>query len=215
MFALELIDSFGSNNRFELYGPFAVLAAVIALAILWYLREGRHAALEQIVVHGNFGSPAAFRGTLVVVENRSGNYLRLAMSTKAARGWQFWYRWIVGSGRQSNFDEVTFDGSRQEIALTKKGKHTAFRFSELSAIRIRERRADKHGGSLWYLELIPHKGRAVPFATSASGDRKTMFERSAAVAKAASLIASVPVQVFVAGNVWTAGWPPKKKVTTT
>jgi hypothetical protein len=68
--------------------------------------------------------------------------------------------------------------------------------------------------SLWYLELIPHKGRAVGFATSASGDRKTMFERSAAVAKAASLIASVLVQVFVAGNVWTAGWPPKKKVTT-
>lgn len=214
MLVLGSVHLFQSNDWFKIYGPFAVLAAVIILAILWYLREGRHPTLEQIVAHSDFGSPATFRGTLSVEENRSGTYLRLSKSTKEARAWQFWYRWLVGAGRQANFDEVKFDATQQQIELTKKEKHLTFGFSEVSAIRMRERGAGKNGGSLWHLELIPHKGKAVPFATSASGDRKMMFERSAAVAKAAALIASVPVQVFVAGNVWTAGWPPKKQATT-
>ncbi len=214
MLALDPIHLLQSGNWLDLYGPFVVLAVIITLAISWYLREGRHDALEQLVAHNDFGTPAAFRGTVDVQENRSGTYLRLSNNTKESRAWQFWYRWLVGIGRQANFDEVTFDASRQQIDLTKNEQHTTFGFSEISAIRMRETRAGKGGGSLWYLELIPHEGKAVPFATSAPGDRKTMFERSAAVAKAASLIISVPVQVFVAGNVWTPGWPPKKQVTT-
>jgi hypothetical protein len=215
MLALDLGQFPQSDHWFDLYGPFVILAAIIILAISWYLREGRHAILEQIVARSDFGSPAAFRGTLAVEENRPGIYLRLSKSTKEAQAWQFWYRWIVGSGRQPNFDEVTFDASRQQINLTKKEKHKVFEFSGVSAIRMRERGAGKNGGSLWYLELVSHMERkVVPFATSASGDRQTMFERSAAVAKAAALIVSVPVQVVVAGNVWTSGWPPKKPVTT-
>jgi hypothetical protein len=215
MLALDLGQSPRSDHWFDLYGPFAILAVIIILVILVYLREGRHPILEQIVARSDFGSPAAFQGTLAVEEYRSSIYLRLSKSTREARAWQFWYRWLVGIGRQPNFDEVTFDASRQEIKLTKEEKHTMFGFSEVSAIRVRERGAGKNGGSLWYLELVSRvEKKAVPFATSASGDRQTMFERSAAVAKAAALIVSVPVQVVVAGNVWTAGWPPKEPVTT-
>jgi hypothetical protein len=196
---------------FDLYGPFMVIAVMIALLIAVFVRQGRHRVLEEIVGNDDLGPPEAFRGTLVVEENRPGSYLRLRNSTREARAWNFWYRWIAGAGPQPNFDEVMFDASLQQIELTKKEKHVTFRFSGIAAIRLRERSAGK-GGSMWYLELIPHEGKAVPFATSSMGNRQTMFERTAAVAKAAARIAVVPVQVVVAGNVWTSGWPPKKRV---
>jgi len=139
MLTLAWVHLFQSDNWFDIYGPFAVLAAIIILAILWYLREGRHPTLEQIVAYSDFGAPTAFRGTLSVEENRSGTYLRLSKRTKEARAWQFWFRWIVGVGRQANFDEVRFDGTRQQIELTRKEKHLTFGFSEVSAIRMRER----------------------------------------------------------------------------
>jgi hypothetical protein len=196
---------------FDLYAPSVVIAVMIALVIVIFVRQGRHAVLEEIVANDDLGPPEALRGTLVVEENRPGSYLRLRNSTRAARAWHFWYRWVAGRGPQANFSDVTFDASLQQIELTKKEKPTTFRFSEIAAIRLRERGAGK-SGSMWYLEFIPHEGKAVPFATSSMGDRQTMFERSAAVAKAAARIAAVPVQVVVAGNVWTSGWPPKKRV---
>jgi hypothetical protein len=198
---------------FDLYGPFVVIAVMIVLLIAIFVRQGRHAVLEEIVANDDLGPPEAFRGTLVVEENRPGGYLRLRNSTRAARAWHFWYRWIAGTGPQANFSDVTFDASLQQVELTKKEKSTTFRFSEMAAIRLRERSAGK-SGSMWYLEFIPHEGKAMPLAASAIGNRQTMFERTAAVAKAAARIAAVPVQVVVAGNVWTSGWPPKKRVAT-
>ncbi len=211
MLAATSIYLFTPNGWFDLYAPLVVIAVMLALVIAISMRQGRHAVLEEIVANDNLGPPDAFRGTLVVEENQPGSYLRLRDSTRAARAWRFWYRWIAGAGPQPNFDEVTFDASLQQIELTKKEKHVTFRFSGIAAIRLREKSAGK-SGSMWYLELIPREEKAAPFAASAIGNRQTMFERSAAVAKAAARIAAVPVQVVVAGNVWTSGWPPKKRV---
>lgn len=208
MSALNLLQP---GDWLSLYGPFVGLVVIIILAIAWYVREGRNPALEQIVAHSDFGSPTAFAGTLVVEENRIGEFLRLSRSSKESRRLHFWYRWIVGGGPQAIFNEVEFDVARRQVTLAKKVKQTAFAFSEIAAIRMRERKAGKGGISLWYLELVTHKGKAVPFAASASGYRKASFERSAAVAKTAAAIMSVPVQVVVAGNIWTSGWPPKKQ----
>jgi hypothetical protein len=199
------------GSWFDLYVPFVVIMVMIALVIATFVRQGRHAVLEDIVANDDLGPPETFRGTLVVEENRPGSYLRLRNSTRAARAWHLWYRWVAGTGPQANFVEVTFDASLQQIELKRKEESATFRFSEIAAIRLRERGAGK-SGSMWYIELIPCEGKPVPFATSAIGDRETMFEHSAAVAKAASRVASVPVHVVVAGNVWTSGWPPKKGV---
>jgi hypothetical protein len=198
------------GSTFALYAPFVVIAAVVVLTIMWYVREGRHAALEQIVTSRSFGAAAAFRGTLDVEEDRPGTYLRLGKTTKEAGAWQFWFRWIAGSGKQPIYDEVTFDGPGRRVELRKKANCRTFEISEISAIKMRERKAGKNGSVTWRLDLIPREGKSVPFLTSAIGYRKEMFERSAAVAKAAAAIVHVPVQVHVAGNVWTPGWPPKK-----
>ncbi len=211
MLAAASVYLFAPDGWFDLYVPFLVMAVMIILVIATFVRQGRHAVLEEIVANDDLGPPETFRGTLVVEENRPASYLRLHNSTRAARAWHFWYRWVAGAGPQANFDEVTFDASLQQIELTKKEERTTFRSSEIAAIRLRERGAGK-SGSAWYLELIACEGRPIPFATSAMGDRQTMFERSAAVAKAAARILSVPVQVVVAGNVWTWGWPPKRRV---
>ena len=75
---------------------------------------------------------------------------------------------------------------------------------------MREVAGRRGGGSLWHVELVPQKGRPpIPFVTSRGGERRAMFENAAPVAKAVSAIMDIPVQVFVAGNVWTPGWPPK------
>jgi hypothetical protein len=97
---------------------------------------------------------------------------------------------------------------RNLIELRKNNKCITINFSELAAVRAREV-AGKGVVSVWQLELIPREGKPIPFAASKSGDRKIMFEQAAALAKAASGILGVPVHVFVAGNVWTPGWPPK------
>jgi hypothetical protein len=64
-------------------------------------------------------------------------------------------------------------------------------------------------GSLWHMELLAVEGKNLLFATSARGNRQTVFENSAGLAKTISAITSLPVQVVMAGNVWTPGWPPK------
>ncbi len=120
-------------------------------------------------------------------------------------------RWL-GMERQAIFDEVEFDRAAGVVHLKRKDKNRIAHFSEFSAIRMREIAGHRGAGSVWHVELVPCKGRATPFVTSVRGDRKAAFEHTAPVAKAASAIMKVPVQVFVAGNVWTPGWPPKTSV---
>lgn len=188
--------------------PFVVLVIVIFFAVLWYIREGRNSALETQLMRGEFGSPLDFHGTLVIVEHRPGSYVRFSKSTKEARQRQFEYRWLVGLGRQATFDEVTFDRSRQVVELKRKSSRS-LSFLDFQAIRMREVARSRGNGSYWHVELIPKKGEAIPFLTSQSGDRKATFENTAPVARVVSAIMEVPAQVFVAGNVWTYGWPPK------
>ncbi len=209
MVASESTGFVWSSDMADAIGGLVAIAVIIVVAILWYVREGRDGALETLLVHSEFGPPEAFLGTLAVEEHQPGFSLRLRKSTREARLLQFLYRWLVGVGRQATFDEVTFDGSRRLVELKRKNKHTTAAFSEFSAIRMREI-AGKRGSTLWHVELIPLRGRAIPFMTSRMrSDRKTSFEQTAPVAKAISAIMTVPVQVFVAGNVWTLGWPPK------
>ena len=189
--------------------PFGAIALLILLMVLWFVREGRNEVLEQMVVKNDFGPPEAFRGSMVVEEYRPGEYLRLSKSTTSARLLHFYYRWIVGVGPQAKFADVSFDGPRNVIELRKKNQCITINFSEIAAVRTREVSGGKSFTSNWHLELILRQGRPVPFAASKFGDRKVIFEQAAAVAKAASRIMGVPVHVFVAGNVLTAGWPPK------
>jgi len=185
-----------------------IMALVIFLAVQWFVREGRNEVLEQLVVKNDFGPPEAFRGSMVVEECRPGKFLRLSKSTTSARFWHFYYRWIVGIGRQAKFEDVLFDAPRNVVELRKRNECITINFSEIAAIRAREV-AGKGFVSIWHLELIPREGRPIPIAASKMGDRRMMFEQAAAVAKAASRIIGVPVFVFVAGNVCTPGWPPK------
>jgi len=188
--------------------PFLLIAALIFLALFWFLREGRNAALENQLTRTDFGSPLDFHGTLAVEEHKPGSYVRFSKSTDEAQNLQFKYRWLVGIGPQAIFDEVTFDRSRHVAELKKKNSQT-LGFSDFKAIRMREVAGGRDSGSYWHVELIPHKGKPTPFLTSQRGDRRATFENSAPVAKAVSAIMDLPVQVYVAGNVWTPGWPPK------
>jgi hypothetical protein len=199
----------------SLLAPFAVIGVIVTLVIVWYVREGRNAALGQIVADGDFGTALKFDGTLVAEEDRRGEYLRLGRSTKKVRDWYFWYRWLAGVGEQAKFDKVELDSSRQQVAPGRKGNRHDIAFLEVVAIRMREIKAGKNGRSAWNLELVTRDGKSLPFATSAGSYRRVSFENSAGVAKAASAIAGVSVQGYVAGNVWTPGWPPKSKAATT
>ncbi|MFZ3201523.1 MAG: hypothetical protein ACLQMT_12840 [Candidatus Acidiferrales bacterium] len=189
-----------------------VAGVIVLLAILWYVREGRNSALEDILAQSEFGSPDGFQGTLSVAEYQPKTYLRLSEGSTASRRLKFYYRWVVGKGRQAVFNEVTFDGFRHLVQLKRKDEYTETAFAEFSALRMREVAAGRGGGSLWHIELLPRDGRAVPFVTSVWGDRRAAFEHAAALAKAVSAITALPVQVCVAGNVWTPGWPPKASV---
>jgi hypothetical protein len=179
------------------------------LQFIWYLREGRNSVLEQALLQKEFGSPEAYTGALTVEQHQPGRYLRLSKSSGRARRLQFQYRWLTGVGPQANFDEVTFDASSNLVLLTKKQKQSTAPFSQFSALRMRE--VAGKGASLWHLELLPQNGRPLLFVTSEQGDRKMLFEQSAPLAKAVSAIVRIPVKIFVAGNVWTPGWPPKEE----
>lgn len=199
-----------SEGWTDLYGPLLVMAAIIAAVILVFVRGGRNQALEDSLAHDEFGPATAFRGTLLVEENRRGEFLSMARQTAEARWLQFWYRWIVGSGPPAVFDQVTFDGARRTLEMKKKDHVTELSFSECAAVRMKERAG--RGVSLWNLDVLKSDGKAIPLVASVLGERKSSFERSAAVAKAMSEVIGVPVQVSVAGNVWTPGWPPKPRV---
>lgn len=208
MLHLGPVSALHPSDWIDLYAPFILIAVLVFFTVLALLRGGRNYALEQIVMQAQFRSLNAFRGTLVVGDNQPGSRLQLSSSTKESRKLRFYYRWIFGSGPQAKFDEVTFDGPGGVVEMRTRGNLASRRFSELSTIRLRERSAGR-GGSLWHLELIQCDGKVILFVSSAIGDREIMFERTAVVAKAISGIASLPIQVFVAGNVWTPGWPPK------
>jgi len=189
--------------------PFGTIAVLLFLAVSWYLRQGRNPILEDMVQRGEFGSTRGFSGTLSVEREDPGHFLRLSKNTQSNRWLQLRYRWL-GMGRQAIFDEVTFDGPRGVVLLKNAKKQNERRFPEFLAIGIREVSGGKGGGSFWHVELVPQSGRPIPFVTSLVADRKWGFERASAIAKAVSAITMLPVQVSVAGNIWTPGWPPKK-----
>jgi hypothetical protein len=193
----------------DVVGPFVILVVLIVIVFLVYVRGGRNAALENLIAMTEFRSPKIFCGTLAVENYKPGKSLRLCTSTAASNRLQFWYRWVIGNGPQAIFDEVIFDGSLGSVELKKKNTQTTALFSEYSAIRMRETAPGRDGCTAWHIELVPLRGRVFPFATSERGDRKTTFEQAASVAKAVSAIMAIPVQVSVAGNIWTPGWPPR------
>jgi hypothetical protein len=184
-----------------------VLVIVLLAALGLVFRERRNEVLEQWIALGKCGSAESFLGTLDLAENRPG-LLRLTKGSQRTKWLQFQYRWLTGSSQQATWDEVAFDGARGVVELKRKEKVASYPFSKFSAIRMREI-SQGEGGSLWHMELFAQEGKNVLFATSARGNRQTAFENSAGLARAISAITSLPVQVVMAGNVWTPGWPPK------
>jgi hypothetical protein len=185
---------------------FAALFAFIAYRAL---REGRNEVLEQQVMTGQLGSLDTFSGTLDVQEYKPGTYLKLAASSPQARRLQFWYRWVSGIGPQPIYDEVTFDRASSTVELQRKNERVSVAFREIAAIRVRERTFGAKQGSMWYVEIMREKGRAIPFVASRRGWRQAAFDETAPLAKAVCEIISAPVHVCVAGAFWTPGWPPK------
>lgn len=200
-----------SSEYGDAVGGLVVAAVMAILLVAIYLRQGRNRTLEHILAESEFGSPVAFKGTLAVEEYKPGTSLRLCKSTKTARTLQFLYRWL-GMGRQAIFDEVAFDRTSGLVQLKRKDKNRIANFAEFSAIQMREIAGHRGAGSVWHIELVPRNGRPTPFVTSVRADRRAAFEHTAPVAKAAAAIMEVPVQVVVAGNVWTPGWPPKTSI---
>jgi len=196
-------------NFVDVIGPFAILAVILACLVVVFVRQGRNHVLEEIVEHGKIGPTDSFHGTLAVEENSPNFFLRLRKNSEEQR-LQLLYRWVIGVGRQAGFDEVTFDGSRRSVELTRKNKSKNVPFSEFSAVRMREN-AGKHV-SVWHVELVSLHGPHLLFLSSEREDRQRGFERTASVAKAVSAIMSLPVEVVVDGKVWTHGWPPKDHI---
>lgn len=186
-----------------------ILAVMVALIVLWIVREGRNGVLERILVEKDFGNPEGFRGSLVVEEYRRGNYLRISARAPNARWLRFKYRWLVGMGPQAILDEVTFDRSTATVTTNRKNRCQVLLFSALSAVRMRERAAGRTLASLWHVELIPLRGRPILIATSLQGDRVATFDETARLLKSISAVTDLPMHVRVAGNIWTPGWPPK------
>jgi hypothetical protein len=187
--------------------PLFVAVLLIVFVVQVYRRQGRNNVLECALMEATRGQPETFEGTLSVIQHRPGKYLRLAKGTEQNRRLQFQYRWLTGNGPQANFDEVTFDGEAGIVDLRRGERQSTVPFSDFQAIRVRE--IGGKGGSLWHVELLRHGRGTVLFATSARGDRAELFQKSAPLAKAISTITQLPAHVFVAGNVWTPGWPPK------
>jgi hypothetical protein len=208
VFPAPTMGIFWASDYLDAVGGLVVAGAIAILLLVVFLRQGRNAALEQVVAQRESRAPIGFMGTLAVEEYKPGVLLRLAKSTKDARNLQLRYR-LLGVGRQATFDQVSFDRYASVVRLKKKGKETSASFLQYSAIRMRETFTGRGGVSTWQVELVPRAGRATPFVTSASGFRQASFEHTAPVAKAAAEIMQVPIHVCVAGNAWTPGWPPK------
>jgi len=195
------------SDWINLFGPVVIILILVLLGFWAQSRQKRNEVLEQWIALGRCGPANSFLGTLVVGEDRPG-FLRLAKSTQQAKWLQFQYRWLTGVREQAAWDEAIFDGSRGAIELKRKEKITSLPFSKFCAIRMREI-SQGEAGSLWHMELLAVEGKNVLFATSTRNDRQTAFEDSAGLAREISVITSLPVQVVLAGNVWTPDWPPK------
>lgn len=198
-----------STEMTNAVGLLVLATLIIYFTIQMYIRGGRNDALEWIILNNELELPTVLHGTLTVEEHKPGIFLRFSESTAEARRLQFQYRWLQGIGRQAIFDEVVFDRSQNVVQFSKNGKIKTYNLREFSAIRMREVSGGRSLLSVWHIELVPNRGQPIPFLTSTLGDRKTGFEHVAPIAKAVSAIMAIPVQVVVAGNIWTPGWPPK------
>ena len=185
---------------------FLAIFVFVIIGFILQNRRPRSEVLEQWIAEGKCGPVSSFAGTLAVEQAGSG-FLRLVKNDEAAR-LQFKYRWMSAIREQAGYDEVTFNVSQHLVELKKKDKVTRLPFGNFSAIRMREL-SQQESGSLWHFDLVAANGKNVLFVSSARGDRRMMFENSAGLAKAISEITSLPVQVVLAGNIWTPGWPPK------
>jgi hypothetical protein len=191
------------------------IAVILALVVAIYIRQGHNTVLERMLAENDFGLPEVFRGNLIVIDYRPRVFLKLGPDTAPVTWWNRVSRWIWAPKFRPLFvapvQEADFDGSARQITLrTKKGSRLA-RFNEFSAIRMREFPAGKSLTSFWIIELIPQKGSRIRIVESPHGGRQAAFEYTAPLLKAISAITSLPMQVHVAGNVWTPGWPPKIK----
>ncbi len=185
---------------------FLAIFVFVIIGFILQNRRVRSETLEHWIAEGKCGPVSSFGGTLAVEQAGSG-LPRLVKNDEAAR-LQFKYRWMSAIREQAGYDEVTIDRSRHVIELKEKDRVTSLPFGRFSAVRMQEL-SQGEAGSLWHFDLVAVEGKNVRFVSSARGDRRTMFENSAGLAKAISAITSLPVQVVVAGNIWTPGWPPK------
>jgi hypothetical protein len=188
-----------------------LVAAVFAalLAVQWHGGESRDYLLEQRIPYISLRSPEGFVGTLTVEQHSPGQYLRLSNRSERCQELQFQYRWLIDLGSKIDFEEVTFDAVSGVVELTTKHDQMDYEFSALSTIRMKE--AYSWGDTLWQIELVPAQGKPILIAASdRSPSRQGLFERTAPLAKVLSDITQLPIQVFVARNVWTYGWSPKE-----
>jgi hypothetical protein len=185
-----------------------VAAIMIVLVGLILLRQGRSKVLEQMLVETGFGPPEKFSGSLIVEDHRPGTYLRLAGNPSEPRGLQRAYRWFLGRGRRTPYHGVTFDRSSRTIELNKSDSCEIARFEQFLAVRMKEVPVAKSFMSIWLVELVPQKGKPIPIIDSPCGDRRASFENTAPLLKAISTVTGLPMQAWVAGNIWTPGWPP-------
>ena len=197
--------AFFVSEYVSLIAIFAIIAFILSVAFTTHFRQRRNEVLEQWIALGKCGPVSSFAGTLDV-EQAGAGFLRLVKTDEAGR-LQFKYRWLSAIREQADYDEVIFDGSQHVVELKKKNKVIRMPFGRFSAVRMREL-SQSEAGSLWHFDLVAVEGKYVLFASSARGNRRLMFENSSGLAKAISTITSLPVQVVVAGNVWTPGWPP-------
>jgi len=187
-----------------------VVGVMILLVFFILARQGRNKALEQILAQENFGSPEAFRGSLVVEDHRQGSYLKLGRNpAEPRRTLQRAYRWTLGLGHRAPYDGVTFDRSSRTIEMKKNDSYRTTRFEDFTAVRMKEVSLGKSLMFIWLIELIPHNGKPIPIIDSPQGDRRAAFEHAAPLLKAISAVTDLPMQAWIAGNVWTPGWPPK------
>jgi len=190
----------------DLIAVFVILAFIILVYVTQHMRQGRNPALEQWIAAGKCGPASSFEGTLTVEQTGQG-FLKLTRDDEAGR-MQFRYRWLSAIREQADYDEVTFDASQHVVELKKKSKVNRMPFGRFAAIRMREL-SQQEAGSLWHFDLVETERKYVVFLSSARGNRRMMFENSAGLAKAISVITSLPVQVELSRSVWTPGWPPE------
>lgn len=92
MFPAPTMGIFWTSDYLDAVGGLVVAGVIAILLFVVFLRQGRNAALEQIVAQRESRAPIGFMGTLAVDEYKPGVLLRLARSTKDARNLQLRYR---------------------------------------------------------------------------------------------------------------------------